>query len=158
MYNIRCLIFTRAVTLLLSRKLSIKTLGQCRHVDESGEILKWHFNQKAKHFVVSAQCVSRVYQKSDGKYYCTFNIRDTLTWYDADKECKLKGGRLPEVLNAAENFELLKLRVIISDPIRLQLSSCKNYISKFMDSTLNYIYVQHSGVFWPSQKCPIQPS
>jgi len=54
-----------------------------------------------------------VYQKADGKYYYGLIIKDSMTWFQADEACKLKGGMLPEITNFAEHFNILKLKVNI---------------------------------------------
>ena len=60
----------------------------------------------------SAPCTSSAYQKNDGKYYCTFAIKDSLTWYQADDACKLRGGWLPEVYSVTENINILRQKVL----------------------------------------------
>ena len=58
-----------------------------------------------------APCASNAYLKSDGKYYCTFTIKDTLTWYQANDACKRKGGILPEIYNATDVFNIVMQKV-----------------------------------------------
>ena len=60
----------------------------------------------------SAPCTSSAYQKNDGKYYCTFAIKDSLTWYQADDACKLRGGWLPEVYSVTENINIVRQKVL----------------------------------------------
>ena len=52
-----------------------------------------------------------MYQKSDGKYYYGLIIKDSMTWFQADEACKLKGGRLPEITDFSEHFNIVKLKV-----------------------------------------------
>ena len=59
----------------------------------------------------SAACSSSTYQKSDGKSYCAFTIKDTLTWYQAEQACRAKGGQLPEIYNEADNSVVARVKV-----------------------------------------------
>ena len=64
------------------------------------------------YFISPAPCSSSAYQKNDGKYYCTFAIKDSLTWYQADDACKLRGGWLPEVYSVTENINIVRQKVL----------------------------------------------
>jgi hypothetical protein len=63
---------------------------------------------------MTAPCATKIYQKSDGNYYCGFIIKDSLNWYQADDICKRRGGKLPEVYDEDNNMEILKFKVSFS--------------------------------------------
>jgi hypothetical protein len=66
---------------------------------------------KNKNIFYTAPCATQPYQKANGDFYCAFTLKDTLTWYEAEEECKIRGGQLPEIHNIEENTNILKLKV-----------------------------------------------
>jgi hypothetical protein len=73
-------------------------------------LLKFENSVKIYYFY-AALCSTSTYQKSTGDYFCAFEIKEILTWFQADDACKIRGGRLPEVYNSSDNYDILKLRV-----------------------------------------------
>ena len=62
---------------------------------------------------LTAVCTTTTYVKDNGNFACGFYLSGGKTWNEANVECTLKGGRLPEISSAQENKDVFERRVII---------------------------------------------
>jgi hypothetical protein len=58
-------------------------------------------------------CTTTTYVKDNGTFACGFYLEKGKTWTEAAAECKLKGGRLPEILSFQENKDIFERMVCL---------------------------------------------
>ena len=86
--------------------------GKLLATNNSGQCLVTQAPQEESHIsIVIAQCTSSVYHKLNGACACAFVLPGTMSWSDANSQCKAKGARLPEIFSDTENADSFNLKV-----------------------------------------------